>query len=284
MNCDDVSQILSAFHDGELPKSSNRAVEQHLSTCVDCRQALASIARLGQVARTLITPEPSADLWPQLAAQMGDVAKSRNNEKRGWLTSRLLAVAAVAVGVMLVVGVGARQGWFYSTEDQRMVRIFDRYLTEFAVSPLKAQDVLDRAFPPMSAEQSENSPVASTSMVGLREKLPGLTRVAMHVRNLPCCDCVQGLYQRDDGSYVTVFEHEMPSSWDASAKGREVQCGNCVCRLRQLDSRIAATWEHDARYFTVIGVKGEAELKQIVEQLDPSEADQNAPHPPTSES
>jgi hypothetical protein len=51
-----------------------------------------------------------------------------------------------------------------------------------------------------------------------------------------------------------------------------------------LDSRLAATWTHDARYFTVIGVTGEDELKQIVEQLDPSEVNQVAPHPPASES
>jgi hypothetical protein len=284
MNCDNVRQMLSAFHDGELPAPANHDVEQHLSTCVECRQKLESMARIGQVARTLIDPGPSVDLWPQIVAQMSDVARSRNDGKRGWLTNRLMAVAALAVGVMLIVGIGVWQGWFSPTEEQRMARIFDRYLKDFAVSPLKAQNMLDRAFPPMSVEQSENSTVASTSMVGLREKMPGLTRVAMHVRNLPCCDCVQGLYQRDDGTYVTVFEHEMPSSWDASSKGREVQCGDCVCRLRQLDSRLAATWTHDARYFTVIGVTGEDELKQIVEQLDPSEVNQVAPHPPASES
>ena len=98
----------------------------------------------------------------------------------------------------------------------------------------------------------------------------GLKLVSVVVRNLPCCDCVQGLYQRNDGSYLTVFEHEMPTTWDANQRCTEVSCGECKCRLMRFDRKVAASWQHDSRYFTVIGAHDVEELEQLVMTLDPA--------------
>lgn len=284
MNCDKVRQLLSAFHDGELPASKIPEVERHLTSCADCREALASVDRVGQIARKLLDNSRVVDLWPNIASQLNEEVSPRRSLVKDWFTRRVLAVVAVASVAVVGVGIVTWRDQIVPTADQRTARILDRYLEEFVVSPLQAQKLLDREFPYTTVEQAENSNFAKTSMIGLRATLPGLTRVAMHVRNLPCCDCVQGLYQRADGSYITVFEHEMPVTWDTKRQGREVQCGDCVCRLRQLDSRIAASWEHDDRYFTVIGANGEEELKQIVERLDPSESTKSIPSTTTSES
>lgn len=278
MNCEDSRQLLSAFCDGELSSEAATRVEQHLASCTACRQSQEAIGRLRRITNSLVESQPSVDLWPRIAARLDvDATVSKTTLSSRWLPRWLAAGMALAVVVLIGFGIGVWRRQASTTDNQRLARIFDRYLEEFAVSPLNAQDILDREFPSIKVSHSKNHPIAGTSMVALRDTLPGLTRVSMHVRNLPCCDCVQGLYRREDGTFVTVFEHEMPATWDSSQTGKEVQCGNCVCRLRQLDSRVAASWEHDERYFTVIGLKDVEELTQIVNLMDPSEASKSAP-------
>lgn len=285
MNCDEIRQLLSAFHDGEISSEAGTGVEQHLATCTACRRSLEAMERLGRITNSLPESEPAVDLWPQIVARLDDAATApKTTLVDGRLWRWCAAGLALAVVVLIGFGVFAWRRPAWTTEDQRLARIFERYLEEFAISPLNAQGVLDQAFPSTEVARSENHPVVGTSMIALRDTLPGLTRVSMHVRNLPCCDCVQGLYRRENGTFVTVFEHEMPVKWDSSPSGKEVQCGNCVCRLRQLDSRVTASWEHDARYFTVIGVADVEELKQIVSLLDPSEANHAGPASPTTDS
>lgn len=285
MNCDDTRQLLSAFYDGELSSEAATRVEQHQATCATCRHSLEAMGRLSRITDSLVENEPSVDLWSRIVARLGDDATvSKTTLPSRWLPRWFAAGMALAVVVLIGVGIVAwrRQAW--TTEEQQLARIFDRYLEEFAVSPLKAQDILDREFPSTQVAHSKNHPIAGTSMVALRDTLPGLTRVSMHVRNLPCCNCVQGLYRRENGTFLTVFEHEMPATWDSSQAGKEVQCGNCVCRLRQLDSRVAASWNHDERYFTVIGLNDVEELRQIVNLMDPSEASKSDPASSTNDS
>lgn len=279
MNCDAVLPCLSAFLDGELPASRSVDIGEHLSSCSECRNALASMERLGALARRVADHEPAVELWPQIVAQLDRNAVTLPRQTYGWPTGhrwpagRLITLAGVVLLLFLGVRLVTRQGWLFPSDAQRFARIYDRYLEEFAVSPVKAQKLLDETFPCLSAELAEAFVAAGGSMVGLRDTLPGFTRVAMHVRNLPCCDCVHGLYQRSDGTYVTIFEHEIPIAGEASEADREIQCGECVCRLRQSESQLAASWQHDEKHFTVIGINGEEELKQIVEHLDPSEVE-----------
>jgi hypothetical protein len=284
MNCDAVVPHLSAFFDGELPTSSRGDIEEHLSSCTECRNALASMERLGALARTVVDAEPSVDLWPRIVAQLDGNVQTKPNHTFGWRAVRFMTLAGVVLVLFLGVRLAIRQGWFFPSDDQRLARIYDRYLAEFADSPVKAQKLLDEAFPSLSTELAESFVAAGGSMVGLRDTLPGLTRVAVHVRNLPCCDCVHGLYQRNDGTYVTVFEHELPISWQASEEDREIQFGEYLCRLRQSEGQLAASWQHDEKHFTVIGINSEKELKQIVERLDPSKVDQPPLLSPPSES
>lgn len=284
MNCDSVVPHLSAFFDNELPGAMRDDVEEHLSSCIECRNALASMERLGTLARTVADPKLSVDLWPPIVAQLDGNVQTEPHHTLGWRAGRFMALAVVVLVLLLSVRFVTRQGWLFPSADQRLARVYDRYLAEFANSPVQAQKLLDEAFPSLSTELAEAFVAEGGSMVGLRDTLPGLTRVALHVRNLPCCDCVHGLYQRSDGTYVTIFEHELPISRDVTEVDREIQFGECLCRLRQSESQLAASWQHDEKHFTVIGINGEEELQQIVERLDPSEADQPALRSAPSES
>ena len=280
MNCDDTQSRLSAWHDGELPAVEATELRRHLDSCPACRRELAALERISHAARGLPTNGPASDVWPRIVAGLTDeapgcsptVAPLPNRSSRRRIGVRF----GVALALSALFGVGVfvwNRVVLDRAQQRRVANIFDRYLEEFQSSPLAAQRLLDEAFPsktaaaPSERTSADHSP-ANASMIASRRTLPGLTRVAMHVRTLPCCDCVQGLYQREDGSCVAVFEQRMPTQWETDGGTREVRCGNCVCRLRQRKSPVTASWNQNSRYFTVVGVTDETELKRIVKGLE----------------
>lgn len=274
MNCDDLRTRLSALHDGELPTDEAEDARRHLASCLTCQAELASLERLSSFARTLPSSEPAEELWGRIGAELNESSGASNapvgRPERAWRRRGLGVAIALSLVVLLGVGIVVRELVLPVRDQQRVVSVFDRYLQEFRRSPLAAQRLLDEAFPstPLAGTDRQARP-SDVSLVARNDSLPGLTRVATHVRNLPCCECVQGLYQRADGSCVAVFEQQMPAPWDADASAREVRCGNCVCRLRQLKApeTATATWKQGKRYFTVVGVSNESELAGIVENF-----------------
>ncbi len=285
MNCEEVSRELSIYHDGELPERQAAELELHLANCESCRRELAQFSQLGRATRDWLNNSSTPDLWGQIATSLANDESKRDEEdavgktwiERGpkpfrsrWLRWSL-AISAVAAGIVLVAAF-MREPTTQLTVEQQFTQVFERYVEAFRVSPESAETLLDKSFSgesfaPETAEDARH-PLFADSLVARRESLPGLTRVALHVRNLPCCDCVQALYRRTDGSCVAVFEHAMPSQWSGSATSEKVECGHCVCQLRRMDQQVAATWTHGTRHFTAIGVKDVEELKKIVEQLD----------------
>ena len=299
MNCTQVQQQLSAFIDGELPRDMVAEVDDHFAHCEACEQMLSSYVRLGKLTRAMRLEElSSADGWARIRAELSTQGERRDPispepefpaladpprpmfaspapppapaRPNRW--SSLGRVSAVAIAAVLLLGIGlfVWRGRSGNDADKQLADVFDRYLAEFAKSPAEAQGILDRAYPSTLVGRERPHRLADESVIGRREMPPGLKLVSVVVRNLPCCDCVQGLYQRDDGSYLTVFEHEMPTTWDSNQRCTEVSCGDCKCRLMRFDRKVAASWKHDSRYFTVIGAHDVDELEQLVMTLDPA--------------
>ena len=55
--CDDISPLIGAFQDGELPAHTMREVARHLAACRNCEAAQASYSKIGQMLRQT-APEP----------------------------------------------------------------------------------------------------------------------------------------------------------------------------------------------------------------------------------
>jgi len=130
---------LSEHVDGGLTPEESRALEAHLSTCAECRQALADLRDIVARARALGPVEPSRDLWPGIeeaiggsvrAAGEGDVlafpGTRRRPAPRGlFLTVPQLAAAAAALVLLSTAatwwagpGVGTRQAAVPTTPDR----------------------------------------------------------------------------------------------------------------------------------------------------------------------
>ncbi len=124
---------LSDFLDGGLSHDHRREMEGHLAECSDCRAVLAELREIRDAAGRLESPPPVRDLWPDIAAVIGDggvgaTSKAKVIElptaprRRGYpsvrglfLTVPQLAAAAVSLVVTSVAltwaagpGVGTR--------------------------------------------------------------------------------------------------------------------------------------------------------------------------------
>lgn len=287
MECTVVQAHLSAFVDGELPSDTSVEVAGHLAQCAACQRMRSSYSRLGELTRVEPVTPPSAELWSGIATALSNQAEpSRPELAIPWRWSSFGRMWAAAIAIVLLVGIGlvAWRSQPLTKAERQLADVFDRYLAEFAKSPVEAQQILDKAYPSTLVSWDQPHPLADESVLARRGMPPGLKLVSVVVRNLPCCDCVQGLYQRNDGSYLTVFEHEMPTTWDANQRCTEVNCGECKCRLMRFDSKVAASWKHDSRYFTVIGAHDVAELEQLVTTLDPAPQPDVSPDSPLGDS
>ena len=80
MDCREVQELLTAFHDGELTPTERARVEEHLRGCVECGVLLADLARADRAAGV---PDPGPEYWSRFNARvMGRV--TRENEGQGW--------------------------------------------------------------------------------------------------------------------------------------------------------------------------------------------------------
>jgi anti-sigma factor RsiW len=63
---------LSEYADGELSESDRRDLEAHLRGCAACRETLDELRAVAAHARSLGDAPPAADLWPGVAARLGN--------------------------------------------------------------------------------------------------------------------------------------------------------------------------------------------------------------------
>jgi hypothetical protein len=77
---DQFTDLLSDYlDDEELSVEERRRIEAHLTGCTDCRATLADLSDVRAQAGTLADTPPEADLWPGVAARIGDPGHAQLN-------------------------------------------------------------------------------------------------------------------------------------------------------------------------------------------------------------
>lgn len=266
MDCERTQDLLSAYLDGELIVSADAAMTSHLAHCDRCRDTCHKYDRL----RALVAePQPIPavnEIWNRISHELSLVILPRN-PRRSILHSRWLILAAMVLLAATVAIPLATLSRLTFSSNGELADLFDSYLEQFEQSPEAAQSFIDAAYPTLVLSADSTEPSFAASVLRTRKSLPGMTLVEYHLHRLPCCNCIQGLYRRDDGTLVSVFEHTEPTEWDAHQKPKRVQCGECICRVTQASGQVVATWEHHSHTFTVIGIEDERELALLVSKL-----------------
>jgi hypothetical protein len=283
MNCTQVQEQLSDYFDGELPPKGHRAVAEHLQRCSRCAAELAAFGELSSMAKQLTQPE-MPELWTaleqQLDAESGMAPRTapasdplcatergtRPNGNRLRRHRRLLGLAA-----LLLIGVGIGSLAIHEAHrrgrEREMAAKFHQYLDAFDQDPERAHQILLASYP--ARQVDPNEPARELRHRPAVSKLPpGYRLQTTYLVDMPCCQCVHALCRRADGSLLAVIEHD--ASQAVSYGNRP--CHNAQCNGRetcfaQLNDRLAATWEADGHFITVIGARDADEVSLLMSHL-----------------
>lgn len=279
MDCSSARQHLSALHDGQLSPDLQAAMAEHLEGCPECARRLAEFHDLSRTAAELPTPAVPVDIWPQLEKQLATQVPGqpatfvrlirRRRTRIGLATAALVVVAASTAAVV----------WLQQADDGHghVAVNFGRYLDEFERDPVAAQQVLLSSYAGRAVSYDEAATTVRYQPV-TPERLPnGLSREALYLLRMPCCTCVQAVYQRANGEKLAVFEHvDDQPIWFGPRPTIRARCNGTPCSLVQVDEHLAATWQRNGRYVTIIGADDLEQVAELVAYLD----DRQSKNPP----
>jgi hypothetical protein len=237
MNCNDVTEKLSQFMDGELDSTLNERISLHIESCDSCKKDLESFRRIGVWMREVEAPVDTEAAWSRIEAAIPSKLKLNDRWSLKWVVPAL-ALAAFVGFVM------ARMVWFptdginpsshdHAVHNHDSLTVDFRNVIDFAKSePQRAISSLVEKY-----EGKQLDADAATKYIGYRpalfNRLPdGFQRVSTHVLNMPCCKCTATVCQRPNGTSLIVFEHkdEQPV-WFGELPSIDTQCSGTQCRI-----------------------------------------------------
>jgi tetratricopeptide (TPR) repeat protein len=111
MKCSSVRELISDYVDGALGPEQAAELRTHLDGCQDCRELARDFAAVARRAKELAGLEPSAEVWPKIAAAVGRalrekpaVVRERENRWAAFWKPARWAVAAAGVVVLFFAG------------------------------------------------------------------------------------------------------------------------------------------------------------------------------------
>jgi hypothetical protein len=245
---------------------------QHLEGCLECTRRLAELRELSRMTGEMPNPVVPAGNWPQLESKLfAEVLRQRAlpahliRRRRIWIGLATAAVVVVAASTAVFV-------WLEHGEHEHghVAVNFGRYLDEFERNPDAAQQVLLANYEGQAVSYDE----AATKVRYLPvtpERLPnGLLRKAVYLLRMPCCTCVQTIYQGTNGEKLAVFEHvDDQPGWFGARPTIHTRCNGMPTSLVQVDGRLAASWKHQGRFVTVVGARDVEQVGELVALLSP---------------
>jgi hypothetical protein len=270
MRCAQVQELLSAFHDNELLPETHAAVEQHLSECPTCSHRLRELRETSLATRRLPEPIPPDGLFESIERRHSEEIASERlplRTPRRRLANRAVAFAALAAVLLIGVGIWALRGR-NDAEHQAAVDV-GLFLTEYRRHPDQAVHTLAAKYDGRQVDFVEAERQLHFRPAA-QKNLPGaISLKSMYLLKMPCCLCVQSIYERPDKSLLVIFEHadEQPD-WFGGRPAIKTTCnGNPTCII-QCDGELAATWRGKKRCITVVGAQSLEEITALMTFLD----------------
>lgn len=271
MDCSAAKELLSAYYDNELTTEMRSAVAGHLAGCDECARGLAGFQSLSTLADSLVHPDPPAQIWEQLQKELDrnpatDAAHPDSQKSRRW-TSRPAVQMGLTIAAVLVLAVGwlGVKSWTAHDDDHQMAEVFGKYLQEFHNDPSSAQHLLLAKYDGQAVDADLAARTVGYRPVVAAGMPEGYTIAEIYVMKMPCCNCVQCLCQREDGTALAIFEHnDKAPEWLGERPKTIAICGGKPCSMVDLEGRVAATWKHGKRYITVVGAQDKEEIDRLV--------------------
>ncbi|MFV1966591.1 MAG: anti-sigma factor [Pirellulaceae bacterium] len=272
MNCTDVQERLSEFHDLELASRKRAQVQGHLVRCPVCADVLTSYQKLTRLCRRLPALVPDTELWPRIEAAL----QSRRDpplvdRRRRWISSSI-AVVSIAAAVLVLLGVTflprGDESPSHSSADRHLAVNFGGFLDQFSRDPHIAQKGLLRNFSGKSINSADAIRLVGYQPSALKTPPQGYLLQNVYVLKMPCCVCIEAVYRRDDGKLLAIFEHaEEQPIWFGERPRIEAHCNDKPTSIVQLEDQLAVSWKQDRRHITVVGVRDVEEVTQLMAHL-----------------
>lgn len=279
MNCHEVKDQLSGFFDAELAEAEAAEIRQHLSSCAECARQRDAFDELSGVVQSLPQPSLPTDGWQEMEAQLSnaevtepaaDSSPVRSAETHPRISSRFRRAMMVAatVAAALLVWLGSEY-WGGPSQRELMAADFAHYVENLQDNPEAAQRNLLSQFngreinPSVAAQSVSYQPAAARSLP------PDYTLESVYALQMPCCDCLQTVCRRSDGSRIAIFEYaaEQPATY-GDARQTTMQCRDKSCCLINVSEQLAATWNDGGRQITVAGLRDQSEIEKLVAWLE----------------
>lgn len=277
MNCSEARDLLSTLHDGELSTDLRESVTAHVRACPDCAVTLADIESLSALLVAPTQPsEPPPGLWDQLEttldAEEATAASPPAAEPSHSRSRRQRVLLAVALSLFAVAGLSLymqRPG--LGRHDEHLAVNFDEFLNHFPESAERAQDLLHASYPAELVDV-EAAALAVKYRPAIANDLPeGYSVDSVHLVRMPCCLCVESLCTAPDGTRLAILEHAIDQPvWFGERPVETCRCNNKQARLVAFNGRYAATWQSKQGFLTVVGIRDEQQLQEIMSHIDPS--------------
>lgn len=261
MECREIQERLSAYHDGELPREVAETVRQHLQSCTACDAEMAAIRGMSSMMARSETQATPND-WPAIEARLHPARTV--SEKPVWrLMSRFWPQFAMAASVFLAIAIGLLA--LRSNTVHADTIDMSRFVADFPNDPVHAEQVLLANYGGQSvnlSSQETRLPFRSR----LASKPPAdYTLKNAYVLQMPCCQCVQAIYARADGSVLCIFEHAGEQLMEFGDRPTIMaKCAGRDARLVQIENHLTAAWDAGGSRMTLVGAKDAGEVVRLV--------------------
>jgi len=267
VNCSEVQERLSAYHDSELSQDEAARVAVHVADCSSCAAEVASFEYLSVFSRQLTDPTVPEYIWAKLQPLLDKSTKPWTILPQFVPSHLSLPRLALAATVLIAVGIGAvaYNNWISQPEQNHLAVNFVRYLEEFDQNLDNAQRILLAKYDGQPITLTEATDILGYEPVVAKGLPPGYSIEKVHLLTMPCCTCAQVICTNKLGQSIAIFEHATNQPvWFGNRPAVEYLCHDMPTSVRQVGDRLAATWQEGSRHITIIGATDLDEVTRFV--------------------
>lgn len=268
MNCSQAQELLSPYYDGELTADERETVGRHLRDCAQCSVDLTNFQKLSALAAQTCVPEPPTELWTRLEVQLEEIIDRPTVTKVSRRT--MMQFAALAVLLLVAIGTGLWAHWLRTESNvpPELAIDLDGFLDDFRRDPQRAAKIFVARYDGREAGLDEalktvRYPIAASQLP------PGFSLDAVYLLKMECCTGIQTVYKRKGSQVLAILQHTIDQPvWYGNRTVEIAQVHGKPTRIVRVNGHLAATWQANGTYVTVIGARNMAELTNLIIYLE----------------
>ncbi|MCH7725730.1 MAG: anti-sigma factor [Planctomycetes bacterium] len=278
MDCQRIQILLSAFQDAELTGDDRRLVDKHLHDCAVCTAELAELNNLRELVRSWPEPQPPRELWDRIESAVHPSPSVRHAApRRKVVWAQLATVAAL---LLIAVGTGLWARWLQeqpndqprladTDQPPRLAVDLDEYLDTYQRDPQHAPHLFIARYNGQAVNLDETADQVNYRPIATDRLPEGFSLDRVYLLKMECCTGVQTVYRRKGSDLLAILQHTVEQPvWYGNRRVEIVQVNGKPTQIVRINGQLAATWQADGTYVSLIGARDMTELTEMIVYLD----------------